>query len=52
MAYLRRTVADIWAGLRSGPRACRDLLLWGHVHPSHYPVRVPPAPPISQEPRP
>jgi hypothetical protein len=48
MSLLRRIPADIWAGLRSGPRACRDLLLWGHVYPSHYPVRVT-VPPATEE---
>lgn len=40
MHLLRRIPADILAGLRSGPRAIRDLLLWGHVYPEPTPALV------------
>ena len=34
MKLLRRIPADI----RTGLRACRDLLLWGHVYPELTPA--------------
>lgn len=37
MNLLRRIPGDFLAGVR----ALKDLLLWGHVYPSYYPIRVP-----------